>query len=173
MYQRPFTEGGRKRALDLYILSTVLCQIESILNSRPLTQLSSDPNDFSVLTPGHFLISDSLMALPERNTNAVIPQNRLKLYERLQCIVRHFWKRWSSEYLTSLQQRKRWKTDSVLAPQVGSLVLLKEDNLPVSQWRLGRIIDVQPGQDNIVRVVSVKTGSGTYKRGVTKVCMLP
>ncbi|GJQ85817.1 hypothetical protein Trydic_g10267 [Trypoxylus dichotomus] len=71
-------------------LSTLLCQIESILSSRPLRQLLFDPNDFSVITPGHFLIGDSLMVLLEQNATADIPQNRLNLYERLQCIVRHF-----------------------------------------------------------------------------------
>jgi len=35
-------------------LTTVFCQVEECLNSRPLTPLSSDPNDLDVLTSGHF-----------------------------------------------------------------------------------------------------------------------
>jgi hypothetical protein len=53
------------------------------------------------------------------------------------------------------------------------LVVLVEDNLPPLQWRLGRVVEVHPGTDNIVRVVSIKTISGVVKRAIKKVCVLP
>jgi len=48
-------------------LNTLLVRVEVALNSRFLTSISSDPSDMSVLTPGHFLIGDSLRTLPDRN----------------------------------------------------------------------------------------------------------
>ncbi|GFU63331.1 integrase catalytic domain-containing protein [Trichonephila clavipes] len=48
------TVGDARLTLEQFI--TITTQIESILNSRPLTPMSSDPNDFAVLSPGHFLI---------------------------------------------------------------------------------------------------------------------
>ncbi|UYV64515.1 hypothetical protein LAZ67_3001068 [Cordylochernes scorpioides] len=56
---------------------------------------------------------------------------------------------------------------------VKTLVLLKEDNLPPLKWRMGRINQVYPGEDGLVRVVSVKTADGDLRRAVAKVCPLP
>jgi len=36
--------------------NTLLCQIEALLNSRPICPLNNNPDDLQVLTPGHFLI---------------------------------------------------------------------------------------------------------------------
>ncbi|XP_035218794.1 uncharacterized protein LOC118192027 [Stegodyphus dumicola] len=55
---------------------TLIVQIESVLNSRPLCPISNDPNDVEALTPAHFLIGSSLIALPEPNFTE-IPINRI------------------------------------------------------------------------------------------------
>lgn len=149
-----------------------MCQVEAILNSRPLTPLSNDPDDLHVLTPSHFLIGDLLTSIPQRDVTEV-PTNRLVLYERLQQLVQHFWRRWSSEYLTSLQSRAKCGRNKGPPIKIGSLVLLREENLPPQQWSLGRIIKVHPGKDNVIRVVSVKTKTGVFKRAVTKISVLP
>nr|CAH7730421.1 unnamed protein product [Callosobruchus chinensis] len=161
----------REAYLNYEQLYTVLSQIEAILNSRPLTSLSSDPRDLLPLTPSHFLIGDLLMAVPEPSIPET-PFNRLRLYQRMQQLVSHFWKRWSEEYITSLQGRTKWQSDSPTPIKVGSLVLLKEPTLP-QHWRLGRVVELHPGKDNILRVVSVYTRNGIVKRSVLKLCCLP
>ncbi|XP_075167712.1 uncharacterized protein LOC142239836 [Haematobia irritans] len=47
-------------------LSTALVEIEAIMNSRPISPASTDPNELQALTPGHFLIGCPLLSLPER-----------------------------------------------------------------------------------------------------------
>lgn len=153
-------------------LYTVLTQIEAVLNSRPLTPLSNDPNDLQALTPGHFLIGDVITAAPEsdiQDTNI----NRLSRYQKLQYMVQHFWTRWSKEYLHTLQQREKWRTQKGNQIQPGTMVLLKEQNLPPLYWKLGRITEVHPGSDGVVRVVNIKTENGVTKRGITEICILP
>jgi len=162
-------EGINLNYEEFYTLTT---QIEAILNSRPLVPISSDPNDLSALTPAHFLIGHELTAIPERDiTNDKI--NYVKRYRHLQLMGQHFWARWRKEYLHHLQQRSKWQASCDSSPQVGDMVLMQEDNVPPMFWPLGRVVEVHPGKDGIVRVVSVKTKGGVFKRAVTKIALLP
>ncbi|GFV61684.1 integrase catalytic domain-containing protein [Trichonephila clavipes] len=118
-----------------------MTQIEGILNSRPLTPLSKDIDDLSVLTPAHFLIGRPITSIGEPNI-IHIETNRLNIYQRLTKIVQSIWKRWSNNYLSNLQQRSKWKFEKDNA-RVSDLVLIKEDNLVVNKWLMGRLIETQ------------------------------
>lgn len=150
---------------------TVIVQVEGILNSRPLCPLSANEDDFSVLTPAHFLINRSLNSINEPDlTN--LRENILKKWQKVTKLVQLIWKKWHRKYLSELQQRSKWRfeKDNV---NVGDLVLLVEENLPTYKWPLGRIIDVYYGDDKKIRVVKIKTESGTFKRAISKICILP
>ena len=152
--------------------NTCIIEIEAILNSRPLTPLSPDPNDFTALTPSHFLIGDCLMSLPEndvRNTSI----NKVSVYQHIQHVKQHFWKRWNKEYLHQLQTRCKWHTGVANNIKIGTLVTIKENNLPPMMWILGRIVDLHPGEDGVTRVVTVRTNSGLFKRCIKNLCPLP
>ncbi|XP_055590023.1 uncharacterized protein LOC129742186 [Uranotaenia lowii] len=86
--------------------STVLAQIESILNSRPLCPLSDDPNDIRAITPAHFLIGREFQAIAEPSYHD-IPANRLSRWQFLQDLKQKFWKIWMTHYLHELQQRQK------------------------------------------------------------------
>lgn len=151
--------------------NTVLIQVEAVLNSRPLTSLTNDPNDLRVLTPGHFLIGSSLTSTVEPSLMD-IQINRLSRWQLVQKMQQDFWVRWSNEYLPELQERVKWRTQQSNI-QLGTLVLIKEDNLPPLQWSVGRIVELHPGADNVVRVVTVKTSSGHFKRAIQRICPFP
>lgn len=106
--------------------STALASVEGILNSRPLTALSNGPADIACLTPGHFLIGDSLPAYPEKDISEV-PNNRLSVWQKCVKIHQAFWKRWSVEYLNRLQNKPKWLSPSKNLAE-NQVVLLKEDN---------------------------------------------
>ncbi|XP_038122239.1 uncharacterized protein LOC119770798 [Culex quinquefasciatus] len=152
-------------------MTTFLAQTEAILNSRPLCPMSEDPNDLTVLTPSHFLISRSGVALPEPSY-ADEKVGRLSRWQHIQYMQQHFWKRWSGEYLHQLQGRPKWNA-GVKEFKVGELVLLIDENLPPQQWRRGRIVATHPGEDGAVRVVTVKTATSEFKRAITKVALMP
>lgn len=152
-------------------LTTLIAQIEAVLNSRPLCPMSADPEDDEVLTPGHFLIGRPFTTIPEPSLLHT-KDNLLDRYQRVQKAVQGFWQRWSQEYLHRLQQRPKWRTTNENMAK-GQLVLVKEDNLPPSKWCLGRIIDIFPGNDGQVRVVSLRIRHNIVKRPIHKLCLLP
>lgn len=152
-------------------VTTILCQIEAILNSRPLQPLSADPSDLACLTPGHFLIGTSMSAYPEKDI-ATIPDNRLRRWERCTKIQQLFWSKWTKEYLNQLQNRPKWMTP-VKNIAINDVVLLKEDNTKPLVWPLARVVEVFPSKDGHIRLVKVKTKDSILVRNITKLCPLP
>lgn len=150
-------------------LSTALTRIESSLNSRPLCPLSADTDDLLVLTPGHFLVFDSLLAPPEPADMDLSLAARFSTVQRL---AKSCWSRLKSDWLSNLQSRPKWAREEENL-QINDLVLIKDDRLPSNQWARGRIIEIHPGDDQLVRVVTVRTADGTYRRCVSKISKLP
>ncbi|KAI5748367.1 hypothetical protein M8J77_024789 [Diaphorina citri] len=152
-------------------MNTVLVEIEAILNSRPLCQNDSDSSAPQALTPAHFLMQQPVQSLPCCG-NSLLPVGLSQRYKLVTQMVQSFWKRFSQEYLSQLQERSKWlKNDMQLKP--GLLVLIKADNSPVLSWPLGRILEVFPGQDGVVRVARVQTRGGELRRPAVKLCPLP
>ncbi|CAK9834262.1 hypothetical protein ANTRET_LOCUS10813 [Anthophora retusa] len=102
-----------------------------------------------------------------------LKQGRLNRYQLTQQTVQHFWKRWHREYLHELQQQHKWQFRSPDVIKLDALVVIREDNTPPLKWRLGRIVELHPGSDGIVRVVSIKVADGIIRRPSTRICLLP
>ncbi|XP_036140869.1 uncharacterized protein LOC118644969 [Monomorium pharaonis] len=160
-------------------MTTLLAQIEACLNSRPLQSLSDDPEDLTALTPGHFLVGDVPIVVPEPSLTDV-PVNRLTRWQLVQSMRDHFWARWAQEYLHSLTQRPKWlKKESRY--EVGRLCLIRQENSAPAHWPLARIIRVHPGRDGLIRVVAVRTVAiengrvvrKDFTRPITKIILLP
>lgn len=148
---------------------TLTTRVEAMLNSRPITPLSSDPNDLAPLTPGHFLTGGPLISLIEPYPMDSTPVQRWRL---VQAFAQHIWQRWNKEYLQTLQERSKW-TKPQENLKIGDLVILHEDNTPPLTWKMGRITEVFPGSDENVRVVKIKTSGRSLTRPAVKVSCLP
>ena len=152
-------------------LETVFVRIEAIMNSRPLTYLTATPDDGTdYLSPGHFLIGRPILSFPEYLIREDI--SLTSRWQRLSQMVQSFWNRWSKEYLHTLISRNKWTTKSTNISS-GQLVLISDIKTSPLSWPLGRVIEVYPGQDNVIRVVKVKTLNGNYIRPVNKIVVLP
>lgn len=146
--------------------STILCQVEACLNSRPISPLTDDPTDLNALTPGHFIIGETLIGIPEEQQ--LIDKTHWKnRWEHLQSMVQNFWKRWREEYLINLINRSKWNKLS-RNYRIGDLVVVKEDNIRPGDWKTARIVEIFPDKENIVRSVRIMTISGFIAQGRDK-----
>jgi len=152
-------------------LTTTVNQIEACLNSRPLTAISTDPNDLTALTPGHFLIGGPMTSMPEPCLKH-LKDGHLSRWQLVQRMTQHFWTRWSNEFVSRMQQRPKWQ-QQIKNIQLNSLVIIKDERLPPLKWKLGRVIALHPGADGLVRVVTLKTADGEIQRPIVKICLLP
>jgi len=151
-------------------LTTLLCQIEACLNSRPIAPLSDSYDDYQYLTPEHFLIGASITITPEPSI-LDLKESRLSRWQMVRQIAERFWKLWSNDYVNMLQQRNKWRRLKS-AVTAGKLVLLRNPLLPPCKWELGRITRLHPGPDGLPRVVTVKTAISEYVRPIGKLCLL-
>ncbi|XP_053968620.1 uncharacterized protein LOC128870048 [Anastrepha ludens] len=152
-------------------LRTLICEISAILNSRPLCPITENPDDLDVLTPAHFLIGGSFTAIEEPIVTH-LNMNRLSRWQRICQMQQIFWQRWSTAYLSLLQERCKWRNPMANIQQ-GAMVLLKDDNQPPLKWSLGRVEHTFSGADGYVRAAIIKTANGPVKRAITKIAALP
>ena len=89
----------------------------------------------------------------------------------LQNLIHHFWRRWSTDYLATLNNFYKWShpTRNV---SIDDIVILRDEVLFLSKSPIARVIDVHCGNDNLVRVVTLKTAKGIYKRPIHKIVLL-
>ncbi|KAL7726592.1 hypothetical protein ACLKA6_010457 [Drosophila palustris] len=157
-------------------LSTHLVDVEALLNSRPLVADTSDPNDGEVITPGHLLIGQPLLELPHGSTQGECSSKPvpayLKRWRQLSELKLLFWRKWSRDYLLSLQQRVQWSKGEANLVE-GAVVLVHDDNSPPQRWITGRVTRAIAGEDGKVRVAEIKTAAGVVKRPIHKLARLP
>lgn len=155
--------GSRRLTLDCF--ATIIAETESILNSRPLTNVADQPENEEPLTPNHFLIHR-----PHPNVQPTEEDNKktvsIKTWKDVQRTINHFWKRLIREYLPSLIARRKWKKQEPPL-RIDDLVWILKDLTPRGIWPLGRIIKLHPGPDAVSRVCTVRTAYGTFDRPVT------
>ena len=148
-------------------LQTLMCEVEAILNNRPLTPVSADHRDLEPLTPNHILLMQGRPPVQMGLYDANDLMGR-KMWKQAQYLADQFWRRWRREYVPVLQTRPKpfLRSRQNLAP--GDVVLLVDNAVPRGQWSLGRIVQVRKSRDGLVRSVQVKTKNSLLFRPVTK-----
>lgn len=155
---------------DEETLETILCEVEAMINCRPLTYIPLESADQEALTPNHFILGSStgVKILPMEPVNYI---GALRSSWKLaQSITDSFWTRWIEEYLPVISRRSNW-FENVKDLQEGNLVLVV-GGVSRNQWVCGRIVKVIPGKDGRVRQAMVKTSSGVHRRAAVNLAIL-
>ena len=160
----------KERAPKDETLTTLITEVEGILNSRPLTHVPLDSTDDHAITPNHFLLGTSSLV----NPYDLIEDRDLclrKQWRIAQRLADTFWTRWLKEYLPTLTRRtKWWKSTPEIKP--GDVVTVADPNLPRNTWPKGLIVQTYKGKDGRTRVADVKTSQATYRRPISRLCLL-
>lgn len=131
----------------------LLANIEGCLKSGPLCAMLDDANDFETLTPAYFLIGRPIK-LPMHEEMDSPPPTTKRLYKAIQFQVQSIWKQWTKDYSHTLTQKPKWK-DKQENVKLGDLVLIKANNTPPTFWSMGRVIELNKGEDGKVRSVKL------------------
>ncbi|XP_032412291.1 uncharacterized protein LOC116718056 [Xiphophorus hellerii] len=160
----------KQQVLDDETLQTVFCEAEAILNDRPITLVSDDPNDLEALTPNHILMLKNQPVLPP----GLFQKQDLYLkrrWKQVQYMAELFWKRWITEYLPLLHERQKWmRQKRNISP--GDIVLIADATAPRGCWQMGRVLAVKADGGGLVRSVQLQTKTSVLERPVTKLCLL-
>lgn len=166
------------KTLTHEVLVTFLTKVSAIINSRPITAISTDPDDPIILSPALLLThKDDSQATTqfECDSNLDMKDIYRAQWKRVQCLSELFWQKWKKEYLHTLQTCRKW-TSAVPDLTEGSIVLLKDNNVPRRSWPLARIVKVLPSDNGRVRKVIVRghrDGKNfEYTRPITELVLL-
>ncbi|XP_061829090.1 uncharacterized protein [Nerophis lumbriciformis] len=160
-----FLQLGASR-LTHEALTTLMAEVAAIINARPLIPVSTDPDDPLILTPATLLTQK--VSIPSAPVGDWIKDLHKSQWRQVQHLAQTFWSRWKKQYLASLQPRRKWMA-STPDLQLGSIVLLKDNQLARNEWPLGLITQVFPSKDGKVRQVEIKV----YRKDGTKLFLRP
>lgn len=160
--------SGRKPDEETFY--TYLTEVESIVNSRPLTHVPLEHEDGEALTPNHFLLLSSSGVVQPTQPPVVSGSALRANWSQIQHLLDLFWSKWTKEYLPTINCRSKWLTDTKPL-QPGDLVMVVDSGLRNS-WKRGKIVRIYYGADGIVRRADVQTANGLLQRSVTGLVVL-
>ncbi|XP_050419539.1 uncharacterized protein LOC126832715 [Patella vulgata] len=136
------------------MLVTFLAEASAIINSRPLVPLTSDPGDPTPLTPSLLLTQkpQQVTGIMETVGDKDIFK---KQWKRVQILAEMFWNRWRTQYLQTLQTRRKW-SEIQRNISCGDVVLVKDKQVARNMWPIGVVEKTYREADGLVRKCDIR-----------------
>ena len=161
--------------VTLQTLETVVVEVESILNDRPLTYVSSDISDPEPLTPAHLIYGRRIVSVPhavedhdeDADPSYLSDQDIRKVTSRHSKLIQQFWIRWRKEYLTALREFHKATGNNRRVIKKGDVVVVHDD-CPRLHWKLAVVDDLVEGNDGLIRSAHISTANHKTSRPITR-----
>ena len=150
-----------RTTLNYNELVTLLTEVESVVNSRPLTYIKDDQDGVTyTLCPSHLINGRRVTNTPNGGHFEVISTNAslTRKSKHHRHLLQQFTYQWRKHYLLSLRENHVLKSKVRKGPEiaVGDIVILKNESSNRMFWKLAKVEELLPGSDGIVRSTIVK-----------------
>ena len=149
-----------KSRLNYEKLQTVLCEVETILNNRPLTYYYSDNTE--QCTPNRLLFGRTIKLFDPEPIDITHGINFHS--KKISNIINHFWERWRREYLNMLRENHKITSTNKNHPTISlnDIVFIEEERKPRSTWKIGIVVELIKGKDDNVQGAIVRVPKSNY-----------
>ena len=150
-------------------MSTILIEVEGVINARPLTYVYDDEDATSrVLTPSDLIYGRRITTMPNSIHFEIVStfQALTKRHKYLKGLMQQITKQWRNEYLLNLRENtncKQSKRKNTSPVKIGDVVILKNDSKPRAFWKLATVEELVPGKDGMIRAAIVRSTDKAIK----------
>ena len=166
-----------RRMLSREDFDTLIVEVEAVVNSRPITYVHSQLDEFLVLRPADFLNPSAKFGTPTLGSLEMkldedyepdgtdSKQRLLKFWTKSQAALDKFWRLWKELYYSELRERYRKNHPATRGalervPEKGEIVLLEEESKSRADWKVARIVETKSSRDNEIRTARVQMPNG-------------
>lgn len=160
IFKRQLKITLRKELLTVKSLETLIIELTSIINDRPLGVMQQNPNEWTNVTPNLLIFGRHLGGIQAPTAAKLSTTSYSDLWIERKRIIDQFWDEWRKQYLQELSVDKKWLNAYSPVIKEGDVVILKPDTMEKNVWKLARITAVQTTQDGVVSTVTVRLPHG-------------
>ena len=172
--KRPLKKVIGRSCLSFEELSTLLTEVECVVNARPLVYVYDDLDGVNfALTPSHLINGRRLQSTPNSSHFEIVSTHDTltRRSQHQKRLLNQFTAAWRNEYLVNLREthatnsRRKGENPEIA---VGDVVLLQKDSTKRALWKLAIVKELLAGGDGQVRaaVVRVADTGNLLKRSV-------
>ena len=131
-----------------------------LMNTKPYSGLPIDPAAGVPLTPQHLLGSRGRQSIPSVNIDDTVSHS--KRFQFIQLNVTNFWKKYMMSVFPTKFPVRKWQ-DTEANIHVNDIVQVLTVNMVSRTWQLAVVTRILPGDDDLVRRVTVRIAGASKK----------